>query len=219
MTDGEIECAIKKKELRIDPFDKNRLEPASYDARVGKFALPYGSNSEIDLRSQSVEILPGNFALLVTREKFKLGPSIAANLGLPSYYARKGLMLLVGLQIDPGFEGNLVIGVYNIASRMVVLDYESPIVMVQFHRLSQNVKNPYVPGADQKLGKIPRADKDYIRPIEVLSLSEMAANMSTLDTKVEIMQSQLNLFRPVLLSMLAMLTAIVAIVVSILIPN
>ncbi len=189
MTDTEIKAAIQSGELEIEYFDEVSLQAASYDGRVGSHALIGGADLETDVaKSRSVMIRPGEFILLTTREKFKLSDNLAANLGLRSYYGRKGLILLAGLQIDPGFEGHLVIGGYNAAPRKLVLDYEAPFVTIEFHRLSAAVETPYVSGEEQKRGEIPRIDKDYLRMLETVSLSDLQEELRTLTMNVAAMR-------------------------------
>ena len=107
MTDVEIRSALGSGDIEIEPFETDRLEAASYDARVGEQVLLGGRDLEVDMRAErTVVIEPGDFVLIVTRERFKLGNSLVGHLGLRSYLGRKGLVLLAGLQIDPGFDGH-----------------------------------------------------------------------------------------------------------------
>lgn len=205
MTDKEIRDAMRTGDLEIEYFDDTNLQAASYDGRIGNRALIGGKDAEIDVeRSRSITIQPGDFVLLITKEKLKLSNNIAGNLGLKSYYGRKGLVILAGLQIDPGFEGHLVIGGYNAAPRKLVLDYEAPFVTIEFHRLAAAVEKPYVSGEEQKRGEIPRIDKDYLRTLETQSLSDLASDLRKLTQNVGQMQKLLYYFyAPILFLILA----------------
>lgn len=196
MTDADIKAAMQDSQLIIENFSQASLQASSYDARVGNRALIGGTDTEIDIAQKgSVTIRPGEFVLIVTREKFKLKPIITGHLGIRSYYRRKGLVLLAGLQIDPGFDGHLVIGGFNAAPRRLTLDYESPFVTVEFHKLSgRPVEQPFVSGDEQKTGHIPRMDKDYLRTLETQSLSDVAEELRNLTRNVGAMQNQLKYF-------------------------
>jgi hypothetical protein len=50
--------------------------------------------------------------------------------------------------------------------------------------LAKSVEKPFVPGSEQKEGKIPRVDKDYLRTLETETLSEMAESMRQLTQNV-----------------------------------
>lgn len=205
MTDTQIKEAMKAGDLEIEHFHEASLQGSSYDARIGKRALLGGQDAEMNVAQKgSVTIRPGEFVLIVTREKFKLGPTITGHLGIRSYYSRKGLVVLAGLQIDPGFEGHLVIGGYNAAPRRLTLDYESPFLTVELHRLAQPVETEFLSGEEQKQGLIPRADKDYLRTLETQSLSDVAGELSNLAKNVGAMQWQMRYFyAPLLFIILA----------------
>lgn len=194
MVDNQIREAIERKTIILEPFEEASLQPASYDMRLGKKAVVTGVADEIDLEKKgSLTIKAGDFALLTTLESIKLPNNIAGNIGVKSYYTRKGMVVLAGLQIDPGFEGVLVLGAYNASPRSLTIEYQSPFCTIELHQLSVNVSEPFVPGEEQKRGEIPRADKDYLRTLEVESLTEMSQalreltrNVGTLTTMVKL---------------------------------
>lgn len=195
MTDSEIRAAMEARDLLVEHFHEASLQGTSYDARVGDRALLGGTDAEINVHDKgSITIRPGEFFLIITREKFKLSSTIAGHLGIRSYYSRKGLVVLAGLQIDPGFEGHLVIGGFNAAPRRLTMDYESPFLTVEFHRLARPVETPFVSGEEQMEGLLPRVDKDYLRTLETQSLSDVGVELSNLARNVGAMQTQLKYF-------------------------
>jgi hypothetical protein len=125
-----------------------------------------------------------------------LAGDVAGHIAVNSYYARKGLVGLGGPQLDPGFNGVLVMGVYNAAPRTLTLHYQTQFCTVEFHKLSRAVAKPFVMGDEQRLGMLPRADEDHLRTVETLSLSELSEsvrrlseNMSGLTTYVRLLVS------------------------------
>ena len=195
MTDKQIKEAMEAGDLVIEHFHEPSLQGSSYDARIGNRAILGGTDTEINVADRgSVTIRPGEFILIVTREKFKLNSTITGHLGIRSYYSRKGFVVLVGLQIDPGFEGHLVIGGYNAAPRRLTLDYETSFLTIELHRLTHPVERVFVSGEDQKQGLIPTVDKDYLRTLETQSLSAMAGDLSNLARNVGAMQRQLQYY-------------------------
>jgi dCTP deaminase len=185
LSDVEIRDAMKKKKIIIDPFNESSLQPASYDLRAGKRALVSGMENEIDLESKrSFTLKAGDFALMTTLEKITLSKEVVGHIGMKSYYVRKGLILLAGLQIDPGWDGYLVLGMYNASPRNITLDYQSPICTVDFFGLSVPASEPFITGEEQKQGLIPKIDKDYLRTLETQTLSEMSESVRQLSTNV-----------------------------------
>lgn len=214
LTDAEIKHAIGDGEIGIEPFEEACLQPASYDVRVGSRAiitksLTLGELEELKKRVEkevvkellveregSISIPPSGFALVTTEEYIKLSNQYAGHIGMRSYYTRKGLLLLSGLQIDPGFEGVLVLGICNLSPRTLIIEYKDPICTIEFHRLNFPVDEPYSGRymAEQREGRIPAGDKDYLRTIETMSISDLTQALLTLSRNVNAMATQLKLF-------------------------
>ena len=195
LTDSEIKEAMKNGEIKIDNYEKEMLKPESYDMRVEKKALISGNEEEINLNIRgSISLKAGEFALVTTRENVTLANNIVGHIGLKSYYVRKGVVVLAGLQIDPGFSGVLVLGVYNASSRSISLDYLNSICTVEFHRLTKSVEVPFSRQdlRAQKLGTIPKVDRDYLKTLETQSLSEVAESLRHLTLTVSHMASLIN---------------------------
>jgi len=158
MSDKDIQEAVNSKDLIIRNFSKKSLQPASYDMRVGEEAFSSHEKKPIDIKSTgSLIVKPGDFILVRTRESVKLSPKIAGKIGLRSFHARKGLALLAGPQIDPGFEGALVVGLHNLDANELKLSYKEPFCTIEFYRLSEPVQRPYK-GRYQHQSKIAERD-------------------------------------------------------------
>lgn len=188
MTDGDIRAALESKKMAIGHYDLNRLQPCSYDARLGRQALVSKDYSLIDLEKvNSMKLHPGDFALVMTEESFKLPLDMAGHIGMKSGLARRGLMLLAGMQIDPGFDGYLRLGLYNSSGRPITIDRQDPLCTIEFHALAKPVEKGIRPFPELKDGRIPESDKAFLRELETTSLSdiqkdlrELSRNMNTL---------------------------------------
>lgn len=180
LTDAQIREAIEAGELTLDPFDDASLQPASYDLRVGKAAFASSSKERVDIANRGVVIIePGEFAVVETRERVDAGPRLAIQLGLRSEFARKGLLLLSGPQVDPGFHGVLVVRVVNLAPQAIALAYESPFLTAQFFLLSHPVAEPYS-GARQGQTGITPTDVQELSQTEGQTLGEMLKTLTSL---------------------------------------
>jgi len=213
ITDAEIRQALSAGKLRIANFSEANLEAASYDMRIGPRLLISSDEAEIDLSKKgSATLKPGVFALVTTHENVQLANDIAGHIGVKSYYTRKGIVMLTGLQIDPGFEGVLVVGLYNASPRSITLDYLAPFCTVEFHQLSQAVERPFISGDEQRHGNIPRADKDYLRTLETQSLSEMSESLRKLTVAVGSLASSVRIMQWVIPVIVAVGMTVVGIV-------
>lgn len=142
--DDGIRAAVRDGLLVIEPFADECIQPASYDLRVGAKAYISGDDEVTDVANKALVIIePGEFAVIETRERVHCSAQIAGQIGLSSTYARMGLTLLSGPQIDPGFDGVLVVRVTNLSPKRATLSYESPFLTAQFFKLARPVVKPY----------------------------------------------------------------------------
>ncbi len=184
MSDRDIQEAVNSKDLIIRNFSKKSLQPASYDMRVGEEAFSSHEKASIEIKSTSPLIIkPGDFILVRTYESVKLSPKIAGRIGLRSFHARKGLALLAGPQIDPGFEGVLVVGLHNLDANELKLSYREPFCTVEFYRLSEPVKQPYK-GEYQSQNTIREQDSTAIKE-RIAAWAPIDDRLKRLEEKVE----------------------------------
>ncbi|MEA3311371.1 MAG: dCTP deaminase [candidate division WOR-3 bacterium] len=227
LSGSEINEARKKGDIEIDPFDEGCLQGASYDMRLGERAiitktislkslkskLEEEAMNELDVEKKgSISIPAGGFALVTTLEKIRLGNNYVGHIGLSSYYGRKGLAILSGLQIDPGWDGVLVLGLCNLSARSIFIDYKSLLCTIEIHRLSRAVE-PFAGSVmeEQRKRKIPKIDRDYLRTIETMSVSDLTQALISISSSVDQLSKQMRLFWiPIgLLAVMAMISIII----------
>src|SRR5208282_1189317 len=145
MNDVEILKAIKENEMAVTPFDSDNLKGASYDLSIGGEALVSNRDEKVVIapNGASLTLEAGDFALVLTKESVRLPLNIAGSIGMRSSLARSGLILLHGMQIDPGWDAHLRFGLFNASPRKITLDYGDDICMIEFHRLAgMSTKTP-----------------------------------------------------------------------------
>lgn len=137
----------------VTPFERELVNPASLDVRLGEFLLIESSESEqlvrypLDRHSQvdPYRMVPGQFVLAQTVETFHLPRFIAAQFMLKSSRARSGLEHLMAGYCDPGWRGSvLTLELHN--SRQlhpVSLWPGMKIGQIVFHRMSQRPLRDY----------------------------------------------------------------------------
>jgi len=144
MVDHQIAEAVNKGEIEISDFSLECLGPASYDLRVGKEGYTTSAGRIIDLEAEGALVIqPGDLALVVTYERLGLPTNVVGRFGLRSKYARMGLLLTAGPQIDPGFRGKLVFGIVNFSSQSVSLRYLEPFCTLELNKLPVHSSKPY----------------------------------------------------------------------------
>ena len=214
MTDQEIRAAIERREIILDPPDFARIEPASYDVRVGNWAFASSSKEKINLKEKGLLVIdPGEFAVLESRERVELDNKTAAQLGLRSEYARRGLLMLSGPQIDPGFGGILVVRMINLAPKPIAMPYEAPFLTLQFFRLSNPVSKPYS-GPQQGQFGISAQDIQELIETEGMTLGQVTKTLGALAKDVAELRGSVGRLSWVLPLIVAVGMAVVGAVVA-----
>jgi dCTP deaminase len=192
LADTEIRAAISDREIVLEPFSPDRLEPASYDARIGEWAFSSSLKEKIRLSEKGLLVLePGEFAVVETRERITLSNRIAGQLGLRSEYAKQGLLMLSGPQIDPTFEGILKVRLINLAPKKIALTYEAPFLTIQFFRLNSPVSRTYA-GPYQKQEGISGADIQNLVEMEGMTLGQVMKTLSGLARDVSKLEGSVS---------------------------
>ncbi len=214
----QIRQAVADGELRIEPFDEDQLEAATYDLRVGDQGATTSTKELKDLRATGyLSVEPGDFAVVTIYAVIELGPQVVGRFGLRSKYARKGLIATTGPQIDPGFRGRLILGLTNLTPKPITIPHNDHLVSVEFHKLAEPTEKPYDGPFQGKL----QLGAEEIEMItegsgmaysEVLTtLSSLSANVASLSKDVHELSSSLKTQRwlvPVLFGFTSLLIAV-----------
>lgn len=214
LTDQEIRRSLGAGEMKLEPFSETSLQPASYDVRVGPHAFTSSSREKENVVERGLLVVdPGEFAVVESLETMEFGPQIAAQLGLRSEYARRGLLMLSGPQIDPGFRGGLVVRLVNLAPSPVVLKYQDPFLTVQFFRLNEPVANPYS-GPRQDQSGISAQDMQDLTQTEGLTLGGVVKTLSSLAADVKDLRTSVRWLAWAIPIIVAIGMTVIGIVVS-----
>jgi deoxycytidine triphosphate deaminase len=193
MTDTEIKQAIKEEGLKIENMAEECLEPASYDLRIGSPLIKGGESAQIYLEERgSIIIRAGEFFTFRTHEKLQLTTSYSGHLGPKSYFIQRGLILLAGQHVDPGFKGYLLMGAYNASPRDIVVKYLDKICNIEFHKLAKPASTGAREFPELQSGDIPRDIRDYFMGIEPLTLGRLSEAMATLANNVSSMSKEVG---------------------------
>lgn len=154
LSDKTLRDYITKKKLIIEPLDEIQIQPASIDLKLGTHYLKVSEhhNATLDLVNKpeyeeiiadEVIIPPHKFLLATTREYVKLPDDLTAFVEGRSSIGRLGLFLQNSGWVDPGFEGEITIELFNANSLPIKLKSGVRICQLVFARLDQKAANPY----------------------------------------------------------------------------
>ena len=192
LSDKLIIEANHKGYIKIEPFEEEQVQPASYDLRVGSEAAVSSERKKIDVEKQGfIELSPGDFAVIITHEIIEFDNQHVARFGLCSKWARKGIVATTGTQIDPGFKGRLGVGLTNLSSKKIALSHRDDFLTVEFHKLSQPANEIYS-GPYQGKYSLGESDWEAVLDREVMSISEITQTLRSLTSNVEILSSKIE---------------------------
>lgn len=138
----------------IKELERENLKGAAYDLRMARdgMVLPGGLvvRPNEDLLHSPVILEPGQTAFISTREQLNVPNCITGNMSIKGELAARGILLLTGLIVDPGYhlggsgDGRLHFRLANLGKRPVVLEPgTTKIASIQFLRLDEpGERNP-----------------------------------------------------------------------------
>jgi len=175
----QIERLVSIGELTIDPFHQELVQPATYDLRLGSkiLASPLsqdipGAVIELNDKSPTYKIQSGQMVGAISAERLRLPLDICGRFGIRSALARRGVNAFGGLQLDPGFEGRLIMNLLNVGPEPVAINLGEPLFSVEFQRLEEPAESGYS-GVYQYQEDFPDEQYNFILSARTTSLAEI----------------------------------------------
>ena len=145
---------LKEKSLVIEPITDDQIQPASVDVRLGNtFSVvedtPTGIitlNSEIKYKTITADnylLLPGQFVLATTMEYFELPDDLTAFVEGRSSLGRMGLFIQNAGWVDPGFNGEITLELFNANRCAIELQCGRRVGQLVFAKMDDHALNPY----------------------------------------------------------------------------
>jgi deoxycytidine triphosphate deaminase len=133
-------------------IEPDRLESDEQD-NVRDLLAEYKDDIEY---SDLCELEPGKSVLAIGAEFIRLNADYLARIGHKTQNALEGIHVLHGFQIDPGYEGPLIVRIINLLDDSITLSAGRPMLSLEIARLPQRATKPYsanVPDALKGLSK------------------------------------------------------------------
>jgi len=166
-------------------FDVRRIQPCSYDMRVGTVfrdgqvitdAHPKGNEQLI--------IRPGEVISMFTLEEVSLPSDVIATAFPMNSLSSQGLLVLNPGHVDPGFKGPLTVRALNMRKVPLAISRGEPILTLIFERIPKAAKPPYqrIKPRDERERAFNKMDVET----SMRSLSELVALDSPFPTHKEV---------------------------------
>lgn len=154
LSDRTIISLLNEGLLSITPLDRNQIQPASVDIRLGNtYCIVEDSsagvitfNKEIiykEIKSDTYLLLPGQFVLATTKEYISLSDNLTAFVEGRSSLGRMGLFIQNAGWVDPGFCGEITLELYNANRCAIELQAGRRIGQLVFAQMDQKAINHY----------------------------------------------------------------------------
>jgi len=192
LPDFQIERGVERHNL-IEPFDKDCLQPASYDCKlsnefiyvnppekeikahpdveevVDPLNLPNASVASewMKVKTEWFVIMPGQFVLASTQEFFNFPSHTAGRVEGKSSLGRLGLLVHVTAGFfDPGFKGTATLEIVNLLGRPIILKKGMKICQMSFLMLASEVSKMYDGQYQGDKGAAVSRYKSLVGPVE-----------------------------------------------------
>jgi len=154
LSDKTIKNMIENGELSIEPMDEIQIQPASVDMRLGRDFLKVDENmlpvmtltdriKYKEFRGSEIIIPPNSFLLATTKEYIKLPDNLTAFVEGRSSIGRMGLFIQNAGWVDPGFERQITLELYNSNRLPIKLEADRRICQLVFAKMDNTAENPY----------------------------------------------------------------------------
>lgn len=127
----------------ICPFDPAQLQAASYDCRLDNVLIDPSSGESFFLAARPF-IQPHEFLIASTKERVEIPDNLVCQVWGKSSNARQGLFIhTTAGWVDPGFEGQLTLELYNCSNEPFDLTEIDGICQLTFAQLTGQAKEAY----------------------------------------------------------------------------
>ena len=139
LSDSDIEQALQRNDLSIDPFVQKNLTPNGYDLSIEEVFI---RKTDQHIKQGVAVIPPLTWFAISTKEFVKMGSQITSQLWIRSSYARKGILASFG-KVDAGFHGTLTFGCFNASDTEVEIPIGDRFCQIVFETLENVPKMLY----------------------------------------------------------------------------
>lgn len=154
LSDKTIRRMMEAGTLSISPLSEEQIQPASVDIRLGDtFSIVEDSSqgiitmeNEISYKTIQTDhylLLPGQFVLATTMEYIALPDDLTAFVEGRSSLGRMGLFIQNAGWVDPGFQGEITLELFNANRCAIQLEAGRRVGQLVFARMDERADRPY----------------------------------------------------------------------------
>lgn len=132
-----IKRAVDSKDLIIEPFSEEQIQPASINLRVGN-VIENAEGNLINISDQSYWLMPEERILIKTLESLSLSSSIAGSIGGMSQLTEQLITYSAGHEVDPGYSGHFSFTIKNEGKMPFRVSAGMPIITMTLFQMMES---------------------------------------------------------------------------------
>jgi dCTP deaminase len=154
LSDETLRMMMAERSIVVEPIEPYQLQPASIDLRLGRHFLKIDENTleslsldselpYIQIEKDEIVIPPHSFLLATTVEFIRIPANVTAFVEGRSSIGRMGLFIQNAGWVDPGFEGNITLELFNANRLPLRLTSGRRICQIVFAFMDKATRTPY----------------------------------------------------------------------------
>lgn len=177
--------------------DPSCAEGIKYDFRLSARVLKASFGIPVDLSNLSVAertaqfVEPGEMVFILSEEKLKLPLTMFAELSPKRKLSHRGVIVMGGFCIDPGYEGRLLIGLYNFSSSRFPLQPGKKVIAATFYELEGD-ENGKFQKPEASVLDFPDELVTVMQSYKPLAVQSIADGVSKLQNELDLLRKEIR---------------------------
>jgi deoxycytidine triphosphate deaminase len=192
VTGIELRHAVEQQTF-IQGGDPRCAEGVKYDFRLSSRILKAKWGQPVDMDNMPKEdlfIQPGEVVFVLSQERLNLSSDMIAILSPKRKLSHEGILSTGGLFIDPGYQGRLLVGLYNFSSSPWPIIAGKKLIAATFYRLVDTEQGDF-PAPPPALDEFPDELVKVIREYEPVAVQAVSSGLESLRTLVTQLQDKI----------------------------
>jgi dCTP deaminase len=154
LSDDTLRSMMAERSIVVEPIEPYQVQPASIDLRLGRHFLKIDENTleslsldtelpYVQIEKDEIIIPPHSFLLATTIERVRIPAHVTAFVEGRSSIGRIGLFIQNAGWVDPGFEGNITLELFNANRLPLRLTSGRRICQIVFAFMDKPTRTPY----------------------------------------------------------------------------
>ena len=177
--------------------DPAAVEGIKYDFKFGRKFLKSSLERPVDFndlqgtQQLQAKIDPGEVVFVISEEKLRLPMDMFVVLVQKRKLSHDGIAVMGGLCVDPGYEGHLLVGLYNFSSSPFQIIPGHKLIAGLFHRLAGNELGDF-PRPTTRILDFPEDLIRLIRSYQPINIHALTEQLGSLKTELSLLQRQIS---------------------------